>query len=124
MTPVTSKQHDYSALLLVSTLVGMLPLAPVLGQADAPEGSQTMGIRGDSFTLNGRPTFLLGFSLSRVGTPEEFIRRDSRTFSGTDSIGCEFGPRGAFGTNVSAVDAQGKPREPFLPKLQWIRGPM
>ena len=114
---------DYSALLLVSTLVGMLPLAPVLGQADAPEGSQTiLGIRGDSFTLNGRPTFLLGFSYyGALGTPEEFIRRDLEDFQrhGFNWLRV-WATWSAFGTNVSAVDAQGKPREPFLPKLQWI----
>jgi len=81
-----------------------------------------LGIQDTRFTLNGRPTFLLGISYyAGLGAPEEFIRSDLddlqrrgfnwvRVWATWDS----------FGQDVSAVDSRGAPRKPFLHKLQWV----
>ena len=112
-----------SVLLLVSTLAGILRLSSVAGQVDTPmEGKTILGIEGARFTWNGQPTFLLGFSYyGALGAPEEFIRNDLDEFQR-----CGFNwlrvwaTWSAFGTNVSAIDAQGRSRDPFLRRLQWL----
>ena len=67
-----------SALLLVCALAVTLQLASIVGRADTlGEGKTIVGIAGARFTLNGRLTFLLGFSYyGALGAPEEFIRND------------------------------------------------
>ena len=90
---------------------------------DRPAASPTvLGVCEDRFTLNGTPTFLLGFSYyGALGAPEEFLRRDLddarrhgfnwlRVWATWD----------AFDHDVSAVGADGRAREPFLGKLRWL----
>jgi len=81
-----------------------------------------LSIEGTKFTVNGRPTFLLGISYyGALGAPKDFILRDL-----DDIQRCGFNwirvwaTWSAFGKDVSAVDAEGNPREPFLSKLRWI----
>jgi len=71
-----------SALLLVCVIAVTLPLASMVGRADTlGEGKTILGIEGARFTLNGRPTFLLGFSYyGALGAQEEFIRNDLDEF--------------------------------------------
>ena len=81
-----------------------------------------LGVRGDRFTLNGEPTFLLGFSYyGALGAPEDSMRRDL-----DDARRHHFNwlrvwaTWGAFDHDVSAVGADGRAREPFFSKLRWL----
>ncbi len=93
------------------------------GGAPPPEPVKTvLGIEGASFLLNGKPAFLLGFSYyGGLGAPEESIRRD------LDDLGKAgfnwlrvWATWGAFGNDVSAVNAKGDAREPFLGRLERL----
>ena len=85
-------------------------------------GGITLGIEGTRFTLDGKPNFLLGLSYyGGLGASQDFVRRDLddmqrhgfnwlrvwATWSSADQ-------------DVSAVDSEGHPREPFLGRLQWL----
>jgi hypothetical protein len=81
-----------------------------------------LGVRGTRFTLDGRPTFLLGVSYyGALGAPEEFVRRDLDDLNrhGFNWL-CVWATWAAFDRDVSAVDAEGRPREPFLDRLRWL----
>ena len=88
----------------------------------APGTNTVLGVEGTHFTLNHRPTFLLGFSYyGALGAPEDFIRQDLRDLraSGFNWLRV-WATWGGFDTNVSAVTAAGLPREPFLSRLTWL----
>jgi hypothetical protein len=81
-----------------------------------------LGIKGSQFTVNGKPTFLLGISYyGALGAPKEFILQD---LDDIQRYGFNWlrvwATWSAFGKDVSAVDAEGNPREPFLSKLRWL----
>lgn len=81
-----------------------------------------LGIDGKSFTVNGKPTFLLGISYyGALGAPKDFIRHD---LDDMQKYGFNWfrvwATWGAFDNEVSAVDREGKPREPYLAKLRWL----
>ena len=81
-----------------------------------------LGIRGTTFTLNGTPKFLLGVSYyGALGATREQIQRD---LDEMQQYRCNWirvwATWGAFGKDVSAVDAQGMPREVFMTKLRWL----
>ena len=81
-----------------------------------------LGIEGSQFTVNGKPTFLLGISYyGALGAPKEFILRDLEDIQryGFNWLRV-WATWSAFGKDVSAFDAQGNPREPFLSKLRWL----
>jgi hypothetical protein len=85
-------------------------------------GGTTLGIDGTRFTLNGKPVFLLGFSYyGGLGAPEEFVRRD---LDDTQGHGFNWlrvwATWGAFDKVISAVDAKGRPSEPYLGRLKWL----
>jgi len=74
------------------------------------------------FTLNGQQTFMLGFSYyGALGAPSEFLRRD---LDDMKRFGFNWlrvwATWGAYDNVVSAVDAQGRPREPFMSQLEWL----
>ncbi len=47
------------------------------GPKGQTENRTVLGIQGTRFTLNGKPTFLLGISYyGGLGAPEGFLRRD------------------------------------------------
>ena len=107
-------------LLAASLWIGAT--VPCANAADEQRVSTSLGIDGSRFTLNGRPTFLLGISYyGGLGASEDFIRRD---LDDLKRLGFNWlrvwATWGAFDHNVSAVDAQGGPREPFLGKLKWL----
>jgi len=81
-----------------------------------------LGIEGSRFTLNGKPTFLLGFSYyGALGAPEEFIRKDLDDFKRWKFNWMRvWATWSAFGTDVSAVDGRGEIRESFMEKLKWL----
>ena len=88
-----------------------------------PDTGTVLGIAKDRFTLNGEPTFLVGVSYyGGLGASEESVRRDLDDLQ-------EFGINwlrvwatwDSFGTNVSALDADGKGREVYLQRLhRWL----
>jgi hypothetical protein len=98
-------------------LVGLVALSAFLAtQVMATE----LGLNGTRFTLNGAPTFLLGVSYyGALGAPEDFLRRDLDDLqrSGFNWLRV-WATWEAFSNNVSAVHADGSPREPFLTKLK------
>jgi hypothetical protein len=81
-----------------------------------------LGIEGTQFVLNGKPTFLLGISYyGALGASEDSIRRD---LDDMERYGFNWlrvwATWDMFNHDVSAVDADGEPREPFLKKLEWL----
>lgn len=81
-----------------------------------------LSVDGTKFIINGKPTFLLGIShYDALGAPKEFILRDLDEIQryGFNWIRA-WATWSAFGKDVSAVDADGNPREPFLSKLCWL----
>ncbi len=102
---------------MLPALVLLVPFVPVRAQVAA-----VLGIDGTRFTLNGKPTFLLGISYyGGLGTGEDFIGRD---LDDVQRYGFNWlrvwATWNAFDNDVSAVDAQGRPREPFLGRLKWL----
>jgi endo-1,4-beta-mannosidase len=92
--------------------------------AGAALAGTELGIAGSRFTLNGRPTFLYGASYyGALGASREFIRRD---LDDLQKLGFNWirvwATWGMFDHDVSAVDRQGRPRAPFLERLQWLVG--
>lgn len=91
--------------------------------SNAPH-TTVLSIIGSQFTVNGHPTFLFGASYyGGLGAPEAFARQDLDDLkkSGFNWIRV-WANWGASEDNLSAFDADGKPREPFLSKLQWLVG--
>ena len=81
-----------------------------------------LGLEGARLTINGRPTFLLGASYyGALGASEEFLREDLGNFQqhGFNWLRV-WATWESNGTNVSAVDPQGRPREPFIGRLKWL----
>ena len=81
-----------------------------------------LGIKGKQFTINGKPTFLLGISYyGALGASKDFIIKD---LDDMQKFGFNWfrvwATWGAFDNEVSAVDRQGNPREPYLAKLKWL----
>jgi hypothetical protein len=96
-------------------------LAITATSAVATAGTQ-LGIKDKQFTINGKPTFLLGISYyGALGASKDFILRD---LDDMQKYGFNWfrvwATWGAFDNDVSAVDRQGNPREPYLSKLEWL----
>lgn len=100
------------------------PLAVALAVwlATAAAGATELRIEGERFTLDGKPTFLLGISYyGGLGAPEAFIAKD---LDDVQRYGLNWirlwATWGAFDNDVSAVDPEGRPRRPQLAKLQEL----
>ena len=96
-------------------------LSILIVSAVASAGTE-LGIKGNQFTINGKPTFLLGISYyGALGASKDFIRRD---LDDMQKYGFNWfrlwATWGAFNNEVSAVDIQGNPREHYLTKLKWL----
>ena len=81
-----------------------------------------LGTKDTQFTVNGKPTFLLGISFyGALGASRDFIKRD---LDDMQKYGFNWfrlwATWGAFDNEVSAVYPQGNPREPYLSKLKWL----
>jgi hypothetical protein len=92
------------------------------GVSVAAAEATTLGIDGSRFTLNGKPTFLLGLSYyGALGASEEFVRRD---LDDAQRFGFNWlrvwVTWESSGTDVSAVDARGQARQPFMDQLKWL----
>ncbi len=95
---------------------------PLRARKDKPEHRTVLGIQGTRFTLNGKPTFLLGISYyGGLGAPEAFLRRDLDDLQrhGFNWLRV-WATCGLFDQDISVVDARGRPREPLLGKLKGI----
>ncbi len=98
-------------------------LAGFASEAEATKrGHTVLGIEGSHFTLNGRPTFLLGFSYyAALGASKAFMRQDLDDFQrhGFNWLRV-WATWDGYDFVVSAVDAGGRAREPFFGKLRWL----
>jgi hypothetical protein len=81
-----------------------------------------LGVDGTRFTVNGRPVFLFGVSYcGALGAPDETVRRDladlkKHCFNWVRV----WATWAAFEDDVSAVDGEGRPREPYLKRLKRL----
>ncbi len=98
------------------SLVAALLLGALVGQAAEPVGSRTtvLGIQGTVFTLNGKSAFLLGFSYyGALGAQPATVRAD---LDSAQRLGFNWlrvwATWNAFEQTLSAVGADGGPREP------------
>jgi hypothetical protein len=94
----------------------------VAGAHVARAEGTVLAIKGTQFTLDGKPAFLLGFSYyGGLGASDEFVRRDLADFHARGFNWLRvWATWAAFGENVSAVTAEGKPREPYLGRLKSL----
>jgi len=86
------------------------------------EPATRLGVKGTAFTLNGKPTFLYGISYyGGLGASEETLKKDLVDIKryGFNWVRI-WATWAAFENDVSAVDADGKPREKFLKNLQRL----
>ena len=90
--------------------------------ADQPLPTTALGIEGTQFTLNGKPSFLRGLSYyGALGASEEILQSD---FANMNRCGFNWirvwATWDSFTNDVSAVDAQGYPREPYFSRLKKL----
>jgi hypothetical protein len=81
-----------------------------------------LAVRETRFVVGGKPTFLLGISYyGALGASPEVTRKD---LDEMQRLGFNWirvwATWGGFGNRVSAVDSDGKPREPFFSRLQAL----
>lgn len=109
----------------IMVLLLVLPALCLLSAATATNRGQTktvLGIDGSRFTVNGRPTFLLGVSYyAALGATKDFIRRDLDDLQprGFNWLRV-WATWGGYENNISAVDTRGNARQPFLDRLKWL----
>ena len=111
---------------LAATLLILAPSVGPLGGRVAAEGGTgpvtRLATDGTRFTVNGRPTFLFGVSYyGALGAPDETVQRDLADLQkhGFNWVRV-WATWAAFGEDVSAVDGEGRPREPFLTRLERL----
>jgi hypothetical protein len=107
--------------LIASALI-LAAAAAAQAASPVPSGATVLGIQGGEFVLNGKPTFLLGFSYyGALGADKAVVQRD---LDDAQRLGFNWlrvwATWSAFDYDVSAVGADGAPREPFLGKLKWL----
>lgn len=104
-------------LSILLVLFCLIPFAQVRADEET-----VLGIDGTRFTIDDKPAFLLGISYyAGLGASEDFIARD---LDDMQRLGFNWlrvwATWTAFDHDVSAVDAQGRPREPYLGRLEWL----
>lgn len=97
-------------------------LTVLLTTASQALAGTELGIEGKTFTVNGKPTFLLGISYyGALGASKEFILAD---LDDMEKYGFNWfrlwATWAAFDNDVSVVDGQGEARRPHLDKLRWL----
>jgi hypothetical protein len=98
---------------MILTLVSLLGIAlPML----------VLETQGTEFLVDKKPTFLLGASYyAGLGAPDEFVDKDLKELK---ELGFNWirvwATWGGFDNNVSAVDDEGKAREPYLANLKKL----
>jgi hypothetical protein len=81
-----------------------------------------LGIDGTRFTIDGKPTFLLGLSYyGALGAPQAFIQKD---LDDMQHLGVNWirvwATWAAFENDMTAVDGDGRPREPYFSRLERL----
>lgn len=119
MKPRLRGDNRILCILLVTEWLAVVGFPVIAGVA---QDTTTLGIDGCRFTLNGRPTFLLGFSYyAALGAPKDFVRQDLDDFQARGFQWLRvWATWDAFDHVVSAVDPAGRPRQPFFDRLQWL----
>lgn len=120
--------YNISLLLRTAASCAILAAATVLPlggatpetQPPAPARQTVLGIRGSQFTINEKPVFLYGISYyGALGATPEFIRRD---LDDIQRLGFNWirvwATWSAFDNDVSAVDAEGRLRQPYFDRLK------
>lgn len=104
----------------IVVMVWLFVVAALMGQGWAAMAVE-LGIDGTRFSLDGKPEFLLGISYyGGLGAPKEFIERDLDDLRRYGFNWLRVWATWNFtGNDVSAVDGEGKPREPFMGQLEW-----
>ena len=82
----------------------------------------TLDIHGTNFLVDGKPTFLLGASYyGGLGASDDFVNRDLHELKNHSFNWIRvWATWSAFGNNVSAIDSEGKAREPYLSNLKRL----
>jgi CubicO group peptidase (beta-lactamase class C family) len=103
--------------VIVPLVIGVTTLVVQMSSQGA-----TLGVDGARLTLDGKATFLLGFSYyGALGASEDFVRSDL-----DDARRCGFNwlrvwvTWESFGHDVSAVDTQGDARQVLMDRLKWL----
>lgn len=84
--------------------------------------AMVLGIDGTAFTVDEKPTFLLGISYyGALGAPKEFVERDLDDMwkAGWNWIRV-WATWDLDGPDVSALHETGAPREPYFSMLTWL----
>jgi len=101
----------------------ILSFAGCANRSARPTASTTtLAVQGSSFTLNGKPAFLLGLSYyGGLGAPDSFVQKDLADMKrfGINWIRV-WATWSSSSNDVSAVDASGDPRKPFLSRLKKL----
>jgi len=108
--------------MLLRQLLGWFSLVLLVLPGGLVAADTELAIRESQFLINGKPTFLLGISYyGALGAPESFVDADLADIerNGFNWIRI-WATWNAFGSNVSAVNADGSPREPYLARLKKI----
>jgi hypothetical protein len=114
-----------AACLAATLLAAGLSFGPFVTRGLAGGGTEPvtrLGTDGTRFTVNGRPAFLFGVSYyGALGAPDETVRQDLADLKerGFNWVRV-WATWAAFGEDVSAVDGEGKPRDPFLKRLERL----
>jgi len=125
--PFISCSPVYSAGMTLRTrlwiVILILSAAGCANRSARPTASTTtLAVQGSSFTLNGKPAFLLGLSYyGGLGAPDSFVQKDLADMQrfGINWIRV-WATWSSSSNDVSAVDASGNPREPFLSRLKKL----
>lgn len=100
-------------------LIGALVLSVAAGAEESPT---RLGVAGERWTVNGAPTFLYGLSYyGGLGASEETLDRDLEALRrhGFNWVRI-WATWAAHGHDVSAVDAEGRPRDAQLDRLRRL----
>src|SRR6516164_9543114 len=114
-----------AACLAATLLAAGLSVAPLSTRGLAGYGAGPVtrrGTVGTRFTVKDGPAFLFGVSYyGALGASDETVRSDLADFKkhGFNWVRV-WATWAAFGEDVSAVDGEGKPREPFSKKLERL----
>ena len=94
----------------------------ILTACSATLAQTELGVKGRQFTINGKPIFLLGISYyGALGASKDSIRLD---LDDMQKYGFNWfrvwATWAAFDNEISAVEPEGKPRQSYLAKLEWL----
>lgn len=103
---------------IVVVLLGAVALCTTL----TPSLATVLGIDKGRFTIDGRKTFLLGISYyGGLGAPDATLRRDLGTMKRHGINWIRVWATWSYrGGDVSALDAEGLPREPYMGRLKHL----